>query len=296
MTAGRIVRRETDTEEVTLQSRGELVLTTQEVTAANARVAALGGLTISSDGELTLSEGSYVAGTTLDVAGQRIVSSAGLSAGGVLTVSAEEAHLVGGTIIGDGVLVRVGSMDNAGRVTSHDNLEGIVTVNERAWADLSDGESSMLGGDDGGLLGGSGHEGATGDVVGAAQRAAGRLMDGGEGLLVEELGAASGDTQVVAQVVTHLAELQRLQVGTGDHARSERARGVIQQLVDQRVLPAEHDRHEALGIELELGEGVQLSEHVEAHQVCFVDDQQRGLLLGTDVGEVVANGGGQGDG
>ena len=120
VTAGRIdLRRETDTEEVTLQSRGELVLTTQEVTAANARVAALGGLTISSDGELTLSEGSYVAGTTLDVAGQRIVSSAGLSAGGVLTVSAEEAfeHLVGGTIIGgDGVLVRVGSMDNAGQV------------------------------------------------------------------------------------------------------------------------------------------------------------------------------------
>ena len=121
-------------------------------------------------------------------------------------------------------------------------------------------------------------------------------MDGGERLLVEQLGAAAGDTQVVAQVIRHFAELQRLQMGTGDHPRRERPRGVVQDLVDQRVLAAEHDRHDTLGIELELRQGVQLGEHVEAHQMGFVDDQQRRLLLGPDVGEVVANGGGQRDG
>ena len=54
-------------------------------------------------------------------------------------------------------------------VTSHDNLDGILMI---SWSiselqDLGDGESCVLGGDDGGLLGGSGHEGAAGDVVGA---------------------------------------------------------------------------------------------------------------------------------
>ena len=34
--------------------------------------------------------------------------------------------------------------------------------------DLGDGESCVLGGDDSGLLGGSGHEDATGDLVRAA--------------------------------------------------------------------------------------------------------------------------------
>ena len=80
-----------------------------------------------------------------------------------------------------------------------------------------------------------------------------------------------------------MSSRESVEMAATDHAQGGRTRGVEQQAVEQAVLAGQDDRHEALGVESELSEGVQLREHLEAQQVGFIDDQQRDLFLALDV-------------
>ena len=110
-----------EAEAAALQSAGDLLLDTGTVTAANARVTALGGLTITAAGELRLTEGNYVAGMALDVSGQKIVTSAGLSAGGTVRLRAGGGGIVNsGRVWGDGgtTVSAAGAVSNSGSILS----------------------------------------------------------------------------------------------------------------------------------------------------------------------------------
>ena len=65
---------------------------------------------------------------------------------------------------------------------------------------------------------------------------------------------------------------------------------MVEEAVDEGELAAEHDGHEGGGVEVELGEGVQLGEDVQAHEVGLVDEEDGDLFCGADVLEGVAHG------
>jgi hypothetical protein len=65
---------------------------------------------------------------------------------------------------------------------------------------------------------------------------------------------------------------------------------VVEEAVDEGELAAEHDGHEGGGVEVELGEGVQLGEDVEAHEVGLVDEEDGDLFCGADVLEGITHG------
>ena len=96
---------------------------------------------------------------------------------------------------------------------------------------------------------------------------------------------------MVGEIAAHVVEGESVEVAATDHARGERTGGVEQQAGEEAALAGQDDRHQGLGVESELGEGVQLREHLEAQQVGFVDDQQRDLFLALDVEQEVADGG-----
>jgi hypothetical protein len=54
---------------------------------------------------------------------------------------------------------------------------------------------------------------------------------------------------------------------------------VEQQLVDEGVLSTQDQRHEALLVEGHLGEGVQLSEDLKAHEMGFTMERSESLMV-----------------
>ena len=72
---------------------------------------------------------------------------------------------------------------------------------------------------------------------------------------------------------------------------------MIHQFVDQGVLSAEDERDQGFGIKVELQQRVDLGKDLDAHQVGFIDDQDRLLFFGGDFGEETSEGfGEEGDG
>ena len=114
----------------------------------------------------------------------------------------------------------------------------------------------MLGGNELALFSRGRKESGSGKHVRSAQQSTGTLMDGGDGLLGEQLRTAAGDSEVVSEVCGHLDSVQRFEASSAEDARCEWPRGVIQQLVHEVVLAAENDGQQRLGIEVHLGVGV----------------------------------------
>jgi hypothetical protein len=86
----------------------------------------------------------------------------------------------------------------------------------------------------------------------------------------------------MGEVVAHVFELECLEVGAADDTGGEGTGGVVEETIDEGELTAEHDGHEGGGVEIELGEGVQLSEDIEAHEVGLVDEKDGDLFCGAD--------------
>ena len=89
----------------------------------------------------------------------------------------------------------------------------------------------------------------------------------------------------MGEVVGHVIALEGLHVAAADDARSEGPRGVEEELVDEGDLAREDDGDEGAGIEVGLGDGVELVEDIEPEEMGFVDDEDGDLLGGDDVGE-----------
>ena len=68
---------------------------------------------------------------------------------------------------------------------------------------------------------------------------------------------------------------------------------MIHQFIDQGILAAEDKWDQGFGVEIELQQGVELGKDLDAHQVGFIDDQDRLLLFGGDFGEKTSEGLGQ---
>ena len=68
---------------------------------------------------------------------------------------------------------------------------------------------------------------------------------------------------------------------------------MIHQFVDQGVLSAEDERDQGFGIKVELQQHVDLGKDLDAHQVGFIDDEDRLLFFGGDFGEQPSEGFGE---
>ena len=68
---------------------------------------------------------------------------------------------------------------------------------------------------------GSSQKSAAGEVVRAAQQAAGALVNSEHRLFGQEGGFTACDGEVVSKVVAHVLELEGLEVGAADDAGSE---------------------------------------------------------------------------
>lgn len=101
----------------------------------------------------------------------------------------------------------------------------------------------MLGSSDGAALDGRCHEGAAGEVVG------------------------------------HVLALEGLHVAAADDAGCEGPGGVEEELVDQADLAREDYGDERAGIEVGLGDGVELVEDVEAEEMGLVDEEDETCFL-----------------
>ena len=111
------------------------------------------------------------------------------------------------------------------------------------------------------------------------------LMDCSHRILGEKLWGAADDREVVGEVRGHVIALQGLHVAATDHARGKGPRGVEEQLVDERDLPAQDHRHEGMGIVVKLGEGMKLGEDIQAKHVRLIDKEDGDLFLAGDIGE-----------
>ena len=125
-------------------------------------------------------------------------------------------------------------------------------------------KSNMLGGDGGAFLFSGCQQCAPCQVSRPTKKSSRALMDCGHRILGEKLWGAADDREVVGEVGGHVIALQGLHVAATDHARGEGPRGVEEQLVDERGLPAQDHGHEGMGIVVQLGEGMQLSEDIQA--------------------------------
>ncbi len=68
---------------------------------------------------------------------------------------------------------------------------------------------------------------------------------------------------------------------------------MIHQFVEEAVLSAEDKRNQGFGVKVKLQQGVELGKDLDAHQVGFIDDQDRLLLFSGDFGEKTSEGLGQ---
>jgi len=136
----------------------------------------------------------------------------------------------------------------------------------------------MLGGNELGFLGGSGDEGAAGEMVGAAEQTSGALVDGRHGRLGEELLSDAGDFQMMVEIGIHFLSGDALEMAAGNDSRGEGDGGPVEEEIEEVVLPGEDDGKVRFGVAFELGEGVELGQDFDSQEGSFVDDEHRFLL------------------
>jgi hypothetical protein len=137
----------------------------------------------------------------------------------------------------------------------------------------------MFGGDQLAFFGGGGDEGASGQVIGSAEKAAGSLVDGGNGLVGEEGLFDPGDFEVVVEVEFHLLAIDAFEVGAGHHPGREGQGGAVEEFIQEVALSGEDHGQEGFGVGLELGEGVEFQEDFQSQQRGLIDDQGDFLLF-----------------
>ena len=147
----------------------------------------------------------------------------------------------------------------------------------------------MLSGHGGALFFSSCQQRAPCQISCPTKKSSRALMNCGHRILSEQLWGAADDRQMMGEVSGHVIALQGLHVAATDHARGEGPRGVKEQLVDQRCLPAQDHGHEGMGIVVQLGEGMQLGENIQAKHVRLIDEQERDLFPAGDLGEKSAD-------
>ena len=79
----------------------------------------------------------------------------------------------------------------------------------------------MFGGHELDFFGGGGDQRPAGQGVGTAQESSGPLVDGGDGLVGEQLLGEAGDLEVVFEVSGHVLQFQAFQVGPTDDPRGQ---------------------------------------------------------------------------
>ena len=237
VSAGAIdLRREADTGEAALQSQGDIVLNTDSITASNGRVMALGALSVSSDDVLTLTDGVYTAGKTVNVGGTSVTTSAGLSAAETVTLNARAGDVTNsGRVSGDTgtVVTASGAVSNSGSLLS---MAEVTVTAGGAFENLTDG---MIVGDGGVTLtaasvnnagrmlaqggslqidsgGGLTNSGTLGSLTSAALNVDGAIVNSGD-LLVEQALVLSGLTGTHAGALTNQAE-GTINSGSGTYA------------------------------------------------------------------------------
>ena len=141
VTAGTIdLSRETDTETSTLLSLGNIALNGTTITATNGRVAALDGLTIQGTGDVTLTGGYYTSGSSVQVAGDSVTSSADLRAVTDINVQSSTGGVTNtGVVSGDGsaTVTAATELDNSGQIFS----KGTVSITSGdATSNFADGQ------------------------------------------------------------------------------------------------------------------------------------------------------------
>ena len=133
----------------------------------------------------------------------------------------------------------------------------------------------MVGGNDLGLLGGSGDECTSGQMVGFAEETTGTLLDGGDGRFLQGIGFQAGQGQVVSQVVGHLLAVYALEMGPGDDSGSQGLGSAEDELIDQGTLTGQDDGQVGFGILVELGEEMEFGEDLQTEERGLIDDQNR---------------------
>jgi len=129
-------------------------------------------------------------------------------------------------------------------------------------------------------FGGRPRSGAAGEVVGFSEQASRALVDGGDGGVIEEHALHPGNGEVVAQVVVHGFLVDAFEVAFGHDAAGQRQPGSIAQVLDEIGLSGENQGEVGFGVVLELRQGVELGEDLEAKQRGLVDDEHGFDLLG----------------
>ena len=163
------VARDSDTGKETLQSLGEIVLDTDEITATNGRISSRGDLNIFSDDALGISGGTFATNSELGVDGASITSSAELQAGDTVTLRSRTADVVNsGRLYGEiGTHIEAAAgVDNTGQVLSG----GIVRVNAGSTLENRSGGQII---------------GAEGVVLTAHSITNAGLINGGAGLAIQ---------------------------------------------------------------------------------------------------------------
>ena len=115
-------------------------------------------------------------------------------------------------------------------------------------------------------------------MIGLSEEAAGSLMDGGDGGLIEEVVLDACDGEMVAEVVLHILAVDAFEMASGDDSGGEGLRGSVGELVDDTGLTCQDDGKVGFGVAIELGEDMKLCEDIETDEGCLVDDED-GLHL-----------------
>ncbi len=143
----------------------------------------------------------------------------------------------------------------------------------------------MLCGDDGALLARGGEHCAAGEDAGSPEYPSRALVKRRNGVVGKELGLSAGDVEMMGDIGGNVIALEGGEVAAAHDARSEGPGSVEEELVDEGGLSREDHGEEGSGVGVDLGEGMELGEDIEAEVVSFVDDKDRDLLLGGEVGE-----------
>ncbi len=131
----------------------------------------------------------------------------------------------------------------------------------------------------------SGYQSPSGKVIGSTEQTSRSLLDGQDGFLGEELFLHSSDLQMVIQVSLHFFQGQAFEMRPADDPRGQRPGAMIHQFVEEGVLSAEDERDQGFGVKVKLQQRVELGKDFDAHQVGFINDQDRSLFFGSDFGD-----------
>ena len=130
-----------------------------------------------------------------------------------------------------------------------------------------------------------GHQSSPGEVVGSSEQPPRSLLNGQNGFLRKELFFYSCNSQMVIQVSLHFFQGQAFEMRPADDPRGQRPGAMIHQFVEEGVLSAEDERDQGFGVKVKLQQRVELGKDFDAHQVGFINDQDRSLFFGSDFGD-----------